>query len=105
MPIKNYKKEIIMSSKENDFNRFNDLPEDYIEKLSEYYFTLKKISNKYIRSLAVHQISTENSNNFEKMTFEEKEELIAQREKDLFLKIKNGCTTTLALVLGISIGG
>ena len=38
------------------------------------------------------------------MTLEEKEELISQREKDLWQKVKSGGTTAFALIFGISIG-
>ena len=56
-----------------------------------------------MRDVAIRQIKEENES-FNKMTPEEKEELIAQREKDLWQKVKSGGTTAFALIFGISIG-
>ena len=56
-----------------------------------------------MRDVAIRQIKEENES-FNKMTPEEKEELIAQREKDLWQKVKSGGTTAFAIIFGISIG-
>ena len=58
-----------------------------------------------MRDLAIRQINEENKDIINKMTLDEKEELIAQREKDLWQKVKSGGTTAFALIFGITIIG
>jgi len=105
MPINSFKEEKFISTKEDGLNRFKTLSTDCFESLSKSYISLRNVSRRHIRKLAIKQISIENPDTFGGMTFEEKEVLVAQREKDLLQKIKNGCTTTLALIFGITIGG
>ena len=56
-----------------------------------------------MREVAIKQITEENKETISNMTLEEKEELISQREKDLWQKVKSGGTTAFALIFGISI--
>mgnify|MGYP000365502674 CR=1 FL=1 len=105
MPFNSFEEKKYISTKENSLNRFKSLSADCLEGLSNSYTTLSKLSNRQIRKLAIKQINEENPYTFKDMTFEEKEELVAEREKDLLKKIKSSCTTSLALIFGISIGG
>ena len=50
------------------------------------------------------KVMEENKETIDKMSLEEKEDLISQREKDLWQKVKSGGTTAFALIFGISIG-
>lgn len=105
MPIKDLKDTIIISTSDTNFDRFTSLPRNYVSKLSKAYLALKNISARYVRKLAVHQIYSEYKDVLEQLSYTDKEELVAQREEQLLLKIKSGCSTTIALIFGISIGG
>ena len=105
MPIKNLKDTVIISNSSNNFDRFTSLPRNYVSKLSKSYLALKNISARYVRKLAVHQIYSEYRDVLEQLSYSDKEELVAQREEKILLRIKSGCTTTIALIFGMSIGG
>tara|TARA_E500000331_G_scaffold269341_1_gene260806 strand:- start:409 stop:726 length:318 start_codon:yes stop_codon:yes gene_type:complete len=105
MPIKDLKDTVIISTSDSNLDRFSSLPKKYVAKLSKSYLALKNISARYIRKLAVHQIYSEYRDVLEQLSYTDKEELVAQREEQLILKIKSGCTTTIALIFGISLGG
>ena len=86
-----------------NLGKFKVISKQCLNDPSNSHKILKKEFFKEMRDVAIRQIKEENKN-FNKMTPEEKEELIAQREKDLWQKVKSGGTTAFALIFGISIG-
>ena len=86
-----------------NLGKFKVISKQCLNDPSNSHKILKKEFLKEMRDVAIRQIKEENKN-FNKMTPEEKEELIAQREKDLWQKVKSGGTTAFALIFGISIG-
>tara|TARA_B100000029_G_scaffold33562_2_gene31806 strand:- start:1715 stop:2029 length:315 start_codon:yes stop_codon:yes gene_type:complete len=86
-----------------NLRKFKVVSRQCLNDPSNSHKILKKEFFKEMRDVAIRQIKEENKN-FNKMTPEEKEELIAQREKDLWQKVKSGGTTAFALIFGISIG-
>tara|TARA_Y100000590_G_C15175593_1_gene809118 strand:- start:204 stop:518 length:315 start_codon:yes stop_codon:yes gene_type:complete len=86
-----------------NLRKFKVVSKQCLNDPSNSHKILKKEFFKEMRDVAIRQIKEENTN-FNKMTPEEKEELIAQREKDLWQKVKSGGTTAFALIFGISIG-
>lgn len=88
-----------------NLRKFKTLSKLCAEDPSNAHQVLKKEFFQQMREVAIRQIHKENKDIINGMTFEEKEELIAQREKDLWQKVKSGGTTAFALIFGISIGG
>ena len=86
-----------------NLRKFKVVSKQCLNDPSNSHKILKKEFFKEMRDVAIRQIKEENTN-FNKMTPEEKEELIAQREKDLWQKVKSGGTTAFALIFGISMG-
>ena len=86
-----------------NLRKFKVVSKQCLNDPSNSHNILKKEFFKEMRDMAIRQIKKDYKN-FNKMTAEEKEELIAQREKDLWQKVKSGGTTAFALIFGISIG-
>ena len=57
-----------------------------------------------MRKIAVKQINNEKNLDLKNLSVEDKEHLIAEREKELWSKVKNGGLTTFALITGITLG-
>ena len=88
-----------------NLRKFKAISKLCAEDPSNAHQVLKKEFFQQMREVAIRQINEENKDIINDMSFEEKEELIAQREKDLWQKVKSGGTTVFALLFGISIGG
>lgn len=86
-----------------NLRKFKAVSKQCLNDPSNSHKILKKEFFKEMRDVAIREIKKENKN-FNKMTPEEKEDLIAQREKDLWQKVKSGGHTAFALIFGISIG-
>ena len=86
-----------------NLRKFKVVSKQCLNDPSNSHKILKKEFFKEMRDVAIREIKKENKN-FNKMTPEEKEDLIAQREKDLWQKVKSGGHTAFALIFGISIG-
>jgi len=87
-----------------NLRKFKAVSKQCLNDPSNSYNILKKEFFKEMREVAIKQITEENKETISNMTLEEKEELISQREKDLWQKVKSGGTTAFALIFGISIG-
>ena len=101
MPIKDLKDTVIISTSSSNFDRFTSLPRNYVSKLSKSYLALKNISARYVRKLAVHQIYSEYRDVLEQLSFSDKEELVAQREEKILLKINKKSPVKVISLKGI----
>ena len=88
-----------------NLRKFKAVSVKCLEDPSNSHKILKKEFFQEMRDLAIRQINEENKDIINKMTLDEKEELIAQREKDLWQKVKSGGSTAFALIFGITIIG
>ena len=86
-----------------NLRKFKAVSKQCLKDPSNSYNILKKEFFKEVREVAIKQINEEFKETIGKMTLEEKEELVSQREKDLWQKVKSGGTTAFALIFGISI--
>ena len=69
-------------------------------------FVKNKIVSKssyYLRDYALSKVKEDNDN-FNKMSFMEKEILVAEKEKEIKSKLKSRASTLAVIVLGFSIG-
>ena len=69
-------------------------------------FVKNKIVSKssyYLRDYALSKVKEDNEN-FNKMSFMEKEILVAEKEKEIKGKLKSRASTLAGIVLGFSIG-
>lgn len=87
-----------------DLNKFQEVSKRCIKEPSKTYEVLNKEFSKEMRKIAVKQINTEKNLDLMKLSVEDKEHLIAEREKELWSKVKNGGLTTFALITGITLG-
>ena len=87
-----------------NINRFQEVSRKCIDEPSKTYEILNHEFDKDIRKIAVKQINSEKNLNLKTLTIEDKEYLIAEREKELWGKIKHGGLTTFVLITGISLG-
>ena len=87
-----------------DLNKFQEVSRRCINEPSKTYEVLNKEFSKEMRKIAVKQINNEKNLNLKNLSVEDKEHLIAEREKELWNKVKNGGLTTFALITGITLG-
>ena len=87
-----------------DLNKFQEVSKRCINEPSKTYEVLNKEFSKEMRKIAVKQINNEKNLDLKKLSVEDKEHLIAEREKELWSKVKNGGLTTFALITGITLG-
>lgn len=87
-----------------DLNKFQEVSKRCINEPSKTYEVLNKEFSKEMRKIAVKQINNEKNLDLKNLSVEEKEHLIAEREKELWSKVKNGGLTTFALITGITLG-
>lgn len=87
-----------------DLNKFQEVSKRCINEPSKTYEVLNKEFSKEMRKIAVKQINNEKNLDLKNLSVEDKEHLIAEREKELWGKVKNGGLTTFALITGITLG-
>ena len=87
-----------------DLNKFKEVSKRCINEPSKTYEVLNKEFSKEMRKIAVKQINNEKNLDLKSLRVEDKEHLIAEREKELWSKVKNGGLTTFALITGITLG-
>tara|TARA_B100002019_G_C21250303_1_gene590749 strand:+ start:331 stop:639 length:309 start_codon:yes stop_codon:yes gene_type:complete len=87
-----------------DLNKFQEVSKSCINEPSKTYEILNKEFSKEMRKIAVKQINNEKNLDLKNLSVEDKEHLIAEREKELWSKVKNGGLTTFALITGITLG-
>ena len=87
-----------------DLNKFQEVSKRCINEPSKTYEVLNKEFSKEMRKIAVKQINNEKNLDLKNLSVEDKEHLIAEREKELWSKVKNGGLTTFALITGITLG-
>ena len=87
-----------------DLNKFQEVSRRCINEPSKTYEVLNKEFSKEMRKIAVKQINNEKNLDLKNLSVEDKEHLIAEREKELWSKVKNGGLTTFALITGITLG-
>ena len=87
-----------------DLNKFQEVSKKCINEPSKTYEVLNKEFSKEMRKIAVKQINNEKNLDLKNLSVEDKEHLIAEREKELWSKVKNGGLTTFALITGITLG-
>ena len=92
------------NSKIINFNEFKDISKKCIDEPSKTYEILNSKFDKEMRKIAAKQINEEENLNMNTLSIEEKEHLIAEKEKELWGKVKNGGITAFALITGISLG-
>ena len=105
MVIRNLLSKLSGYRKGINLKKFKAVSKQCAEDPSNSHKILKKEFFLEVRNVAIRQINEENKDIINKMTLDEKEELIAQREKDLWQKVKSGGSTAFALIFGITIIG
>ncbi|MDC0073152.1 hypothetical protein OAK06_08265 [Gammaproteobacteria bacterium] len=85
-------------------NRFQEISRKCIDEPSKTYEILYSEFNKEMRKIAVKQINKEKKFELKKLSKENKTHLVAEREKELWGKVRSGGLAAFALITGISIG-
>mgnify|MGYP001256312033 CR=1 FL=1 len=87
-----------------NLRKFKEVSKKCIDEPTKAYEILYSKFNKEMRKIAVKQINKEEKLELKKLSKENKAHLVAEREKELWEKVRSGGLAAFALITGISIG-